>query len=53
MTRYTLATLAFSQTFDGSKARDRLGFAPRHDALETLLRTARDRRAQSTVRGAA
>lgn len=37
LTRYSLATLAFSQTFDLSKARAALGYAPRRDGLETLL----------------
>ena len=45
LTRYTLATLAFSQTFDMARARTVLGFVPRHDALETLLQAARGRRA--------
>lgn len=43
LTRYTLATLGYSQTFNLAKARNRLGFAPRHDALETLLAVARAR----------
>jgi nucleoside-diphosphate-sugar epimerase len=43
LTPYTLATLAFSQTFDLAKARDRLGYEPRHDALATLLEQARAR----------
>jgi nucleoside-diphosphate-sugar epimerase len=37
LTRYTLATLAFSQTFDLSPAWAQLGYRPRHDALATLL----------------
>ncbi len=37
LTRYTLATLAWSQTFDLDPARRLLGYAPRHDALTTLL----------------
>lgn len=41
LTRYTLATLAYSQTFDPAPARDLLGYAPRFDALETLLAEAR------------
>lgn len=40
LTPYTLATLAYSQTFDLAFARDALGYAPRHDALETLLAAA-------------
>ncbi len=36
LTRYTLATLAYSQTFDPEPAQRLLGFMPRHDALETL-----------------
>jgi nucleoside-diphosphate-sugar epimerase len=43
LTPYTLATLAFSQTFDLARARDRLGYEPRHDALATLLEQARAR----------
>lgn len=41
LTRYTLATLAYSQTFDPQPARRLLDFAPRHDAVETLLTEAR------------
>lgn len=37
LTRYALATLAFSQTFDLSSARYVLGWSPRHDGLATLL----------------
>ncbi|WP_447762941.1 NAD-dependent epimerase/dehydratase family protein [Sphingopyxis panaciterrae] len=37
LTRHTLATLAFSQSFDMAPAERLLGFRPRHDALETLL----------------
>ncbi|ALH80794.1 NAD-dependent epimerase/dehydratase family protein [Sphingopyxis macrogoltabida] len=37
LTRYTLATLACSQSFDMAPAERLLGFRPRHDALETLL----------------
>lgn len=37
LTRYTLATLAFSQTFDLAPAWAQLGYKPRHDALATLL----------------
>lgn len=41
LTRYTLATLAYSQTFDMEETARLLGFRPRHDALATLLRVAR------------
>lgn len=41
LTRYTFATLAYSQTFDLFKAEQLLGYAPRHDAVETLLQQAR------------
>ncbi|QDH34019.1 NAD-dependent epimerase/dehydratase family protein [Porphyrobacter sp. YT40] len=41
LTRYTLATLAYSQTFDLAPARALLGYEPRHDALATLLEQAR------------
>ncbi len=41
LTRYTLATLAYSQTFDPRPAERLLGYRPRHDALETLLDQAR------------
>jgi 2-alkyl-3-oxoalkanoate reductase len=37
LTRYTLATLAYSQTFDPRPAERLLGYRPRHDALETIL----------------
>ncbi|WP_411338629.1 NAD-dependent epimerase/dehydratase family protein [Sphingopyxis sp. J-6] len=37
LTRYTLATLACSQSFDMTPAERLLGFRPRHDALATLL----------------
>jgi nucleoside-diphosphate-sugar epimerase len=37
LTPYTLATLAYSQSFDMAPAERLLGFRPRHDALETLL----------------
>ena len=40
LTVYSLCTLAFSQTFDLTRARTRLGYAPRHDALETALSVA-------------
>lgn len=41
LTRYTLATLGWSQTFDPDPARCLLDYVPRHDALETLLGEAR------------
>lgn len=41
LTRYTLATLAWSQTFDLEPAQRLLGYVPRHDALATLLDAAR------------
>jgi nucleoside-diphosphate-sugar epimerase len=37
LTRYGVATLAYSQTFDLGLARRALGYAPRRDALQTLL----------------
>jgi hypothetical protein len=42
LTVYSLCTLAFSQTFDLTRARTRLGYAPRHDALQTALAVARN-----------
>jgi nucleoside-diphosphate-sugar epimerase len=41
LTRYTLATLAYSQTFDLTQAKHMLDYTPRHDALATLLDQAR------------
>ncbi len=41
LTPYTLATLGFSQTFDLTKARERLGYVPRYDAFQTALEVAR------------
>jgi nucleoside-diphosphate-sugar epimerase len=41
LTRYTLATMAFSQTFDLAPAQALLGYAPRFDATATLLAEAR------------
>lgn len=41
LTRYTLATLAYSQTFDPKPARRLLGWEPLRDALATLLAEAR------------
>ena len=40
LTPYTLSTLAWSQTFDLSKARGLLGYEPAHDAVETALTVA-------------
>ena len=40
LTPYTLSTLAWSQTFDLSKARRLLGYEPAHDAVETALAVA-------------
>ncbi|MBE0463528.1 MAG: NAD-dependent epimerase/dehydratase family protein [Halomonadaceae bacterium] len=37
LTRYKLATLAYSQTFDLAPARHLLGYQPRFDAMATLL----------------
>lgn len=37
LTRYTLATLAYSQTFDHDETARLIGYRPRHDALATLL----------------
>lgn len=41
LTRYTLATLAFSQTFDMAETAALVGFRPRHDGLAALLAAAR------------
>ncbi|MDQ7732539.1 NAD-dependent epimerase/dehydratase family protein [Halomonas sp. SpR1] len=41
LTRYKLATLAYSQTFDLEPAQRLLGYRPQHDALATLLAEAR------------
>jgi len=41
LTRYGVAALGYSQTFDLSRARDELGYAPRHDPLETAAAMAR------------
>jgi nucleoside-diphosphate-sugar epimerase len=43
LTRYTLATLAYSQTFDHDETERLIGYRPRHDALATLLAEARRR----------
>lgn len=40
LTSYSLATLAYSQTFDLSRARDLMGWTPRHDAVSTMLEQA-------------
>lgn len=40
LTPYTLATLAWSQTFDLTLARTALGYAPAHDPVEAALRLA-------------
>ena len=37
ITRYTLSTMAYSQTFDLAGAKAMLGYEPRYDALQTLL----------------
>ena len=42
ITHYGLAVLAFSQTFDLTRARDVLGYSPRHDAFATALDVAGD-----------
>ena len=41
MTRYTLGTLGWSQTFDLAPAERLLGYRPRYDANETVLAEAR------------
>jgi nucleoside-diphosphate-sugar epimerase len=40
LTPYTLATLAWSQTFDLSRARRLLGYEPEHDAVATAMAVA-------------
>lgn len=35
LTTYGIATLAYTQTFDLTRARDLLGYAPQHDAVDT------------------
>jgi 2-alkyl-3-oxoalkanoate reductase len=40
LTPYTLATLAWSQTFDLGRARHLLGYEPEHDAVETAMAVA-------------
>ncbi|MGB3167522.1 MAG: NAD-dependent epimerase/dehydratase family protein [Alteraurantiacibacter sp.] len=41
LTRYTLSTLGYSQTFDLEPAKRLLGYEPRYDAVETILSEAR------------
>ena len=41
LTRYTLATLAYSQSFDLEPAKRLLGYTRQFDGLETLLEQAR------------
>lgn len=41
LTPYGVAALAYSQTFDLTRARERLGYEPRHDPLETAAAMAR------------
>ncbi len=43
LTRYKLATLAYSQTFDLTAAKNELGYQPSHNARETLLYIIRER----------
>jgi len=43
VTPYGLAVMAYSQTFDLTKARDVLGYAPQHDAFATALDVAGSR----------
>ncbi len=45
LTRYSLATLAYSQTFDMSKAKDKLEYEPSYDAVKTILDIAKERAA--------
>ncbi|RZJ45923.1 MAG: NAD-dependent epimerase/dehydratase family protein [Brevundimonas sp.] len=49
ITRYGLATLAFSQTFDLTAARRDLGYTPHHDARATALHLARAWRAEASA----
>ncbi|MFC4254359.1 NAD-dependent epimerase/dehydratase family protein [Altererythrobacter xixiisoli] len=49
LTRYTLATLGYSQTFDPEPARRLIGYAPRHDALATLIEDAQRRAAMGEL----
>jgi len=41
LTPYLLATMAFSQTFDLSKANQSLGYQPKHNPVQTLIDLAR------------
>lgn len=41
LTPYSLTTVAFSQTFDLTKAREKLGYIPQYDAFESALEVAR------------
>lgn len=43
LTRYAVSTLGFSQTFGEQRIRSLCGWAPRHDALATMLDVARRR----------
>ena len=43
LTRYSLATLAYAQTFDMSKAKKYLGYEPSYDAVQTILDVAKAR----------
>lgn len=49
ITRYGLATLAFSQTFDMTAARRDLGYVPQHDARATALELARAWRPEASA----
>ncbi len=40
LTRYTLATMAYSQTFNMQKSKEMLGYTPHYDGLETILKEA-------------
>ena len=46
LTRYTLATLAYSQSFDLAAAKRLLGYTPQFDGLATLLEQARQMQTQ-------
>ena len=41
LTPYSVAALAYTQTFDLTRARERLGYAPQHDPLESAAAVAR------------
>lgn len=49
LTRYTLATLGYSQTFDQEPAQRLLGYVPRYNALATLVAEARKMAAMENV----